>query len=94
MQKGRKKEASKVKQIIIKAKQHSTPKVVTFPKKNKLPQVGSCTHVFPCMCEFKGHAIIACKQGREGGRGGGGGGGKPGNEATHACKCLHVQRSV
>ena len=35
----RKKEASKVKQI-NKAKQHSTPKAVTFPKKNELPWVG------------------------------------------------------
>ena len=35
---GRKKEASKVKQN--KAKQHSTPKAVTFPKKNELPRVG------------------------------------------------------
>ena len=32
----RKKEASKVKQ----AKQHSTLKAVTFPKKNELPRVG------------------------------------------------------
>ena len=36
----RKKEASEVKQTTIKAKQHSTPKAVTFPKKNELPQVG------------------------------------------------------
>ena len=36
---GRKKEASKVKQT-NKAKQHSTPKAVTFPRKNELPQVG------------------------------------------------------
>ena len=35
----RKKEASKVKQT-NKAKQHSTPKAVTFPRKNELPQVG------------------------------------------------------
>ena len=36
----RKKEASKVKQT-NKAKQHSTPKAVTFPrKKNELPRVG------------------------------------------------------
>ena len=33
MREGRKKEASKVKQT-NKAKQHSTPKAVTFPKKN------------------------------------------------------------
>ena len=32
---GRKKQARS-----NKAKQHSTPKAVTFPKKNKLPQVG------------------------------------------------------
>ena len=36
---GRKKEASKLKQT-NKAKQHSTPKAVTFPRKNELPQVG------------------------------------------------------
>ena len=35
----RKKEASKVKQT-NKTKQHSTPKVVTFPRKNELLQVG------------------------------------------------------
>ena len=35
----RKKEASKVKQT-NKAKQHSIPKVVTFHRKNELPQVG------------------------------------------------------
>ena len=34
----RKKEASKIKQT-NKAKQHSTPKAVTFPRKNELPQV-------------------------------------------------------
>ena len=33
------KEASKVKQT-NKAKQHSTPKAVTFPRKNELPRVG------------------------------------------------------
>ena len=44
---GRKKEASKVKQI-NKAKQHSTPKAVTFPKKNELPRVGH-VHVDTCM---------------------------------------------
>ena len=36
----RKEEASKDKQTTIKAKQHSTPKIVTFPKKNKLARVG------------------------------------------------------
>ena len=35
----RKKEGSKVKQT-NKAKQHSTPKAVIFPRKNELPQVG------------------------------------------------------
>ena len=40
MREGRKKEASKVKQTNNKAKQHSTPKAVTFPKKNELPRVG------------------------------------------------------
>ena len=34
----RKEERSK--QGTIKAKQHSTPKAVTFPKKNELPRVG------------------------------------------------------
>ena len=37
---GRKEGASKVKQTNNKAKQHSTPKAVTFPKKNELPRVG------------------------------------------------------
>ena len=39
---GRNKEASKVIHVLttIKAKQHSTPKAVTFPKKNELPWVG------------------------------------------------------
>ena len=36
----RKKKASKVKQTTLKAKQHSTPKAVTFPNKNELPWVG------------------------------------------------------
>ena len=36
---GRKKEASKVIQT-NKAKQHSTPKAVTFPRKKELPRVG------------------------------------------------------
>ena len=38
--KERKKEASKVMHANNKAKQHNTPKAVTFPKKNKLPWVG------------------------------------------------------
>ena len=36
----RKKEASKQDQTNNKAKQHSTPKAVTLPRKNKLPRVG------------------------------------------------------
>ena len=35
-----KEERSKLDQTNNKAKQHSTPKAVTFPKKNELPQVG------------------------------------------------------
>ena len=35
-----KNETSKVKQTNKQAKQHSTPKAVTFPKKNELPRVG------------------------------------------------------
>ena len=37
---GKKKEASKVKQTIRQSNTASTPKAVTFPKKNELPQVG------------------------------------------------------
>ena len=36
----RKEERSKQGQTNNKAKQHSTPKAVTFPKKNELPWVG------------------------------------------------------
>ena len=36
----RKEERSKLGQTNNKAKQHSTPKAVTFPKKNELPRVG------------------------------------------------------
>ena len=36
----RKEETSKQGQTNNKAKQHSTPKAVTFPKKNELPRVG------------------------------------------------------
>ena len=36
----RKEERSKQGQTNNKAKQHSTPKAVSFPKKNELPQVG------------------------------------------------------
>ena len=42
---------------INKAKQHSTPKAVNFPRKNELPQVGlepttlTCTGIkFVCVC--------------------------------------------
>ena len=37
---GRKEERSKQSHTNNKAKQHSTPKAVTFPKKNELPHVG------------------------------------------------------
>ena len=42
---GRKKQASN------KAKQHNTPKAVTFPKKNELPRVGfmTCKYVWLVM---------------------------------------------
>ena len=40
-----KEERSKQGQTNNKAKQHSTPKAVTFPKKNELPRVG---HVHVC----------------------------------------------
>ena len=36
----KKEDRSKQNQTNNKAKQHSTPKVVTFPKKNELPRVG------------------------------------------------------
>ena len=36
----KKEESSKQGQTNNKAKQHSTPKAVTFPKKNELPRVG------------------------------------------------------
>ena len=45
-----KEERSKQGQTNNKAKQHSTPKAVTFPLKNELPQVGlepTCTYI--CM---------------------------------------------
>ena len=38
----RKEERSKQGQTNNKAKQHSTPKAVTFPKKNELPHVHVC----------------------------------------------------
>ena len=52
MRGGKKKEASKGKQT-NKAKQHSTHKAVTFPKKNELPQVYMgvlcCFALFVCL---------------------------------------------
>ena len=42
----KKEERSKQGQTNNKAKQHSTPKAVTFPKKNELLRVGG-THVWP-----------------------------------------------
>ena len=56
----RKEEASKVKQT-NKAKQHSTPKVVAFPKKNELPWVGLepttlytlDRALYHCICMYK-----------------------------------------
>ena len=42
----RKEERSKQGQTNNKAKQHSTPKAVTFPKKNELPRVGPHVHVY------------------------------------------------
>ena len=41
----------KVKQT-NKAKQHSTPKAVTFPRKNELPQVGLEPTIHTCTCTF------------------------------------------
>ena len=41
MKKGRKEERSKQGQTNNKAKQHSTPNAVTFPKKNELPRTVS-----------------------------------------------------
>ena len=50
----RKEETSKQDQTNNKAKQHSTPKAVTFPKKNELPQVHVLVHehlhVYTCTC--------------------------------------------
>ena len=63
-----------------KAKQHNTPKAVTFPKKNELPQVGHVLHPSqtcqPSMVMYCEH----CKRRGEGrggeGRGGEGRGGE------------------
>ena len=41
----RKEGRSKHGHINNKAKQHNTPKAITFPKKNELPQVGFHIHV-------------------------------------------------
>ena len=46
----RKEERSKQDQTNNKAKQHSTPKAVTFPKKNELPQVGLEPTTLMCYC--------------------------------------------
>ena len=48
----RKEERSKQDQTNDKAKQRSTPKAVTFPKKNELPQVGlePTTLYYTCTC--------------------------------------------
>ena len=42
-----------------KAKQHSTPKAVTFPRKNELPQVGlePTTHVHVHVCTI----VLCCE---------------------------------
>ena len=67
LMRGRKKEASKVKQTTIKAKQHSTPKAVTFPKKNELPRSGTCTcrvyiHVYILSINVHVHASAIFQQ--------------------------------
>ena len=49
MKEGRKEERSKQGQTNNKAKQHSTPKAVTFPKKNELPRVGLESMYNVCM---------------------------------------------
>ena len=46
---GKKKQARSNKQT-NKAQQHSTPKAVTFPKKNELPQVGLEPTTRTCTC--------------------------------------------
>ena len=60
----RKEERSKQDQTNNKAKQHSTPKAVTFPKKNELPQV----HVYTCILmrdeEGRKYMYIHSKQGQ------------------------------
>ena len=64
---GRKKEASKQGQTNNKAKQHSTPKAVTFPKKNELPWVGleptTLTYMYMLMRDAEGRKEEASKQG-------------------------------
>ena len=49
----RKEERSKQSQINEKAKQHSTPKAVTFPKNNELP----CVHVHACTERHPDHPL-------------------------------------
>ena len=49
----RKEERSKQGHTNNKAKQHSTPKAVTFPKKNELPRVGlEPTTLYICDCAY------------------------------------------
>ena len=48
----KKEERSKQGQTNNKAKQHSTPKAVTFPKKNELPQVGLRVTALGALCCF------------------------------------------
>ena len=56
----RKEERSKQGQTNNKAKQHSTPKAVTFPKKNELPRVGlePTTHVYTSVLYSEIHVIM------------------------------------
>ena len=55
----RKEERSKQRQANNKAKQHSTPKAVTFPKKNELPRVGLCRQMHSTCCS-SGSADSKC----------------------------------
>ena len=56
----RKEERSQQGQTNNKAKQHSTPKAVSFPKKNELPRVGleattlrtKCSYKCNCTCNY------------------------------------------
>ena len=46
----------------FKAKQHSIPKAVTFPKKNELPRVGSCKYYREMQKEQQGQTNNKAKQ--------------------------------